>query len=138
MIKHISQAGARDFRITSESEQEKSTELNMITGKHLMEVYFHVVPVFRYSMGMSKLDDMLCCRIYYQGDVAYISQSWASAQSKAMTWPVTEVFASNSVQTFCEAFKIDVTELSRALKDGKRDIDAMVTKAGITKEACKS
>ena len=55
-----------------EAECEPEAALNMMTGRNLMEVYYHSVPVFRCNMGHSIEDDVFFCRINFKGNTAFI------------------------------------------------------------------
>ena len=56
-----------------EAECEPEAALNMMTGRNLMEVYYHSVPVFRCNMGHSIEDDVFFCRINFKGNTAFVS-----------------------------------------------------------------
>lgn len=132
MIKHIQQVEAHKYSIIGEFENEVDGYLNLITGKHLMEVYFHVVPVFRCNMGAQLEDDMLLSRISHKGMTAYIQQSWLSCSKHCYGFPVPETFASHAMVNFCDIFKLDYHSIEKEMREGRRDKDAIHTKNGVT------
>lgn len=112
------------FRYTqSEVSTEPDSVINMMTGRNLMEVYYHSVPVFRCNMGHSKEDDVFFCRINYKGNTAFISQPYRDVVKKCGKWTPDEHFAGNAVANFCDAFGVDREELKRYL-DARRRKDS--------------
>ncbi|HAZ2983784.1 TPA: hypothetical protein J0587_004605 [Salmonella enterica subsp. enterica serovar Kentucky] len=108
-----------------DATQEPESILNMMTGRNLMEVYYHSVPVFRCNMGHSIEDDVFFCRINYKGNTAFISQPYRDVAKKCSKWTPDEHFAGNAVANFCDAFGVDREELKRHL-DARRSRDSAV------------
>lgn len=122
MIKYIIQRDLFDYRESENAGQDSA--INMITGRHLMEVYYWAVPVFRCNMGHSIEDDVLFCRIAYGDNTAIITQEYRDAKRISGNWLPDEVFASHAVFNFCKAFNIKHAELSKHLK-GRRERDGV-------------
>lgn len=132
MIKHIQQTESHQYNVINESDSEIDTCLNLMNGRHLMEVYYHTIPVFRCNMGANIEDDMLATRISYKGMVAYVQQSWRSAHKHCCGFPVPETFASHALINFCHAFELDHHSVEKEIREGRRDKDSRKTKSGIT------
>lgn len=125
MIKVIQQNDIFSYT-SSDTGSETESILNMITGRNLMEVYYHSVPVFRCNMGHCIDDDVFFCRINYKGNTAFISQPYRDVVKKCGKWTPDEHFAGNAVANFCDAFGIDREELKRYL-DARRRTDSVTT-----------
>ena len=122
MIRLIQQSDIFSYT-QSEVATEPDSVLNMMTGRNLMEVYYHSVPVFRCNMGHSKEDDVFFCRINYKGNTAFISQPYRDVVKKCGKWAPDEHFAGNAVANFCDVFGIDREELKSYL-DARRRKDS--------------
>lgn len=122
MIRLIQQTDIFSYT-QSEVAMEPDSVLNMMTGRNLMEVYYHSVPVFRCNMGHSIEDDVFFCRINYKGNTAFISQPYRDVVKKCGKWKPDEHFAGNAVANFCDAFGADREELKRYL-DARRSRDS--------------
>lgn len=125
MIKVIQQNDIFSYT-SSDTESETESILNMITGRNLMEVYYHSVPVFRCNMGHCIDDDVFFCRINYKGNTAFISQPYRDVVKKCGKWTPDEHFAGNAVSNFCDVFGVDREELKRYL-DARRSKDSAVS-----------
>ncbi|UCS82868.1 hypothetical protein vBYenSP400_78 [Yersinia phage vB_YenS_P400] len=132
MIKHIQQQDMFKYKVIRESENDSGSPVNMITGQLLMEVYYHVVPVFRCNMGYCKDDDVLVSRIKHGDNIAYIMQPWESAKKVAFHWEAPEVFASHALMNFCKEFGLNHSDVYEEMKTKRREKDSISTIKGIT------
>lgn len=64
--KFIVMKGLFDYFESEEPEGGHHNAISLMTGKHLMEVYYWKFPVFRCNMGVCIDDDVLFCRIKYK------------------------------------------------------------------------
>lgn len=125
MIKIVQQSDIFSYT-SSDAENEPESILNMITGRNMMEVYYHSVPVFRCNMGHCIDDDVFFCRISYKGNTAFLSQPYREVARKCGKWTPDEHFAGNAVANFCHLFGTDREELKRYL-DARRRTDSVTT-----------
>jgi hypothetical protein len=101
--------------------------ISLMTGKHLMEVYYWKFPVFRCNMGVCIDDDVLFCRIKYKNNVGIVTASYRDVARHSGSWHPSEVFAGDALFNFCKAFGVPYEEVNKEY-GGRREKDSLSSK----------
>ena len=125
--KFIVMKGLFDYFESEEPEGGHHNAISLMTGKHLMEVYYWKFPVFRCNMGVSIDDDVLFCRIKYKNNVGIVTASYRDVARHSGSWHPSEVFAGDALFNFCKAFGVPYEEVNKEY-GGRREKDSLSSK----------
>lgn len=125
--KFIVMKGLFDYFESEEPEGGHHNAISLMTGKHLMEVYYWKFPVFRCNMGICIDDDVLFCRIKYKNNVGIVTASYRGVARHSGSWHPSEVFAGDALFNFCKAFGVPYEEVNKEY-GGRREKDSLSSK----------
>ena len=125
--KFIVMKGLFDYFESEEPEGGHHNAISLMTGKHLMEVYYWKFPVFRCNMGVCIDDDVLFCRIKYKNNVGIVTASYRDVARHSGSWHPSEVFAGDALFDFCKAFGVPYEEVNKEY-GGRREKDSLSSK----------
>lgn len=128
--KFIVMKGLFDYFESEDSEGGHHNAISLMTGKHLMEVYYWKFPVFRCNMGVCIDDDVLFCRIKYKNNIGIVTAAYRDVARKSGNWHPSEVFAGDALFNFCKAFGVLYEDVSKEYS-GRREKDSLSSK-GVT------
>ena len=81
--KFIVMKGLFDYFESGDPEGGHHNAISLMTGKHLMEVYYWKFPVFRCNMGVCIDDDVLFCRIKYKNNIGIVTAAYRDVAKKS-------------------------------------------------------
>ena len=125
--KFIIMKGLFDYFESEDTEGGHHNAISLMTGKHLMEVYYWKFPVFRCNMGVCIDDDVLFCRIKYKNNVGIVTASYRDVARHSGSWHPSEVFAGDALFNFCKAFGVPYEEVNKEY-GGRREKDSLSSK----------
>lgn len=125
--KFIVMKGLFDYFEFEDPEGGHHNAISLMTGKHLMEVYYWKFPVFRCNMGVCIDDDVLFCRIKYKNNVGIVTASYRDVARHSGSWHPSEVFAGDALFNFCKAFGVPYEEVNKEY-GGRREKDSLSSK----------
>ena len=125
--KFIVMKGLFDYFESEEPEGGHHNAISLMTGKHLMEVYYWKFPVFRCNMGICIDDDVLFCRIKYKNNVGIVTALYRDVARHSGSWHPSEVFAGDALFNFCKAFGVPYEEVNKEY-GGRREKDSLSSK----------
>lgn len=125
--KFLVMKGLFDYFESEDPEGGHHNAISLMTGKHLMEVYYWKFPVFRCNMGVCIDDDVLFCRIKYKNNVGIVTASYRDVARHSGSWHASEVFAGDALFNFCKAFGVPYEEVNKEY-GGRREKDSLSSK----------
>lgn len=128
--KFLVMKGLFDYFESEDPEGGHHNAISLMTGKHLMEVYYWKFPVFRCNMGVCIDDDVLFCRIKYKNNIGIVTAAYRDVARKSGNWHPSEVFAGDALFNFCKAFGVLYEDVSKEYS-GRREKDSLSSK-GVT------